>query len=187
MNSASCCPNSIQTTSDREAVRTMAPRSQQTPKTQRRFGTPWGELSYVCRRIHHCLYVKKSPSSARRYLSRLEGLLDNLPENEMAILREEGLALLHELKGQKHQAIEHRKREIELTKRLQRSVRKSVQSGNYDERMAASILSDRDHAALEERRAILRSLEEHDRPGPQNGLRPRGQSDGASKNCNHVI
>jgi hypothetical protein len=90
----------------------------------------------------------------------LERILHQLPDNDLAILRQEGLALLHELKGQRRGAIEHRQREIQLTERLRKSVLKSVQAGDYDERMGASILATRDGAALEERRAILRALQE---------------------------
>jgi hypothetical protein len=138
--------------------------NQQPPKTQRRFGTIWGELEYVCKRIHYWLYRRKSPSSARRCLSRLERILNQLPDNDLAILREEGLALLHELKGQRRGAIEHRQREIQLTERLRKSVQKSVHAGDYDERMGESILANRDGAALEERRAILRHLQEQADP-----------------------
>ncbi len=165
----------------------MVSRKQLPPKTQRKFGTIWGEVHYVCRRIHHWLYVRNSPSTAKRYLSRLEGLLKKLPENDLAIVREEALALLYELKGQKHDAMRHRKREIELTERLHRSVRNSVKDGDYDETTAATILSGRDDTALAERQAILRLLQKQDLPESQNGMRSRGQGNGVSKKPKHLI
>lgn len=128
-------------------------------KTQRRFGTIWGELDYVCRRIHYWLYGRNSKAAARRYLGRLEHILAKLPENDLAILRQEGLALLHELRGQNRSAIKHREREIQLTERLHDSVRESVQAGEYDERMGVSILVGRNAATLRERRAILQALQ----------------------------
>jgi hypothetical protein len=87
-------------------------------------------------------------------------MLKRLPANELAILREEAMALLHELQGQRTEAIEHRQREIQLTERLHKSVLRSVQAGDYDERMAASILAAHDDAALKERRTILRNLQQ---------------------------
>ena len=132
------------------------------PKTKSRrtkSGNVWGELADVCRRIHVSLYEKQDRILARRYESRLERALSDLPDNDLAILREEGTALLHELRCEKEQAIEHRKREIQLIKRLQDSVHKSVKSGDYDATMAASILAGRDAGALEVRRMILRDLQ----------------------------
>lgn len=148
----------------------MLHRKPKPPKTQRRFGTIWGELEYVCKRVHFWLYRRKSKTSARRYLNRLDRILVKLPDSDLAILREEGLALLHELKGQLSGAMEHRQREIQLTERLHNSVRQSVQAGDYDDRMGASILVGRDAAALEERRTILRALQEQ-----QNSSRAAGK------------
>jgi hypothetical protein len=134
-----------------------------TRKTRRKFRTVWGELEYVCARIHDLCYVKRSKRSAISiYLPRLRRLLRQLPENDMAILREEGLALLHELGGDTGEAIKHRKREIQLMERLHAD----VGAGDYDEKMKASILVGRDLPALEARREILRALkkEENSRP-----------------------
>jgi hypothetical protein len=74
----------------------------------------------------------------------------------MAVLRQEGLAQLHELKGDKSAAIKHRKREIELMEKLQDEVR----NGAYDKKTKAWILANRDEKALQERRDILRKLEQ---------------------------
>jgi hypothetical protein len=132
------------------------------PRTQRRFRTVWGELDYVCKRIHYWLYRRRTPAIARRYLGRLERLIHELPDNDLAILREEALALRDELKGHRPGAVKHRRRELDLTERLHKSVHQSVAAGSYDEGMAASILAGRDGAALEERRAILADLlDEH--------------------------
>ena len=130
------------------------------PSTRRRFRTAWGELQYLCDKIHYWLYTRKDKASARRYLGRLARILSELPENDRAILREEGLALLHELKGEMSAAIKHRQREIELMKELH----EEVASGGYDEKMAASILVGRDRKPLQERRAILKTLEEGSSP-----------------------
>jgi hypothetical protein len=66
---------------------------------------------------------------------------------------------------------QYRKKEIELTERAQKSVQESVDRGDYDARTAAWILQGRDSKELEERRAILRALEQQmdNRPN-RNGL-----------------
>jgi hypothetical protein len=131
-------------------------QSRQRPKSvRRRFRTVWQELEYLCARIHTLWYVKENQRrAANAYLGRLERLLADLPENDMAILRAEGLALLHELKGDSAGAIKYRRREIQLMERLL----EDVNAHDYDEKMKASILVGRDEQALQERRAILKSL-----------------------------
>jgi hypothetical protein len=76
------------------------------------------------------------------------------PENDMAIIREEGLALFHELKNDLSAAIAHREREIQLTERLH----KEAQSPRYDESTRAYMLRDRGVLELKQRRAILEAL-----------------------------
>jgi hypothetical protein len=138
------------------------------PRTSRKFATVWGELEYVCRKTHYWLYLRKNRASARRYLGRLQRLLGNLPENNLAILREEGLALLHELRGQLEAAMAHRQREIQLMESLERTVDRSVREARYDQKMAAAILAGRESTVLDERRGILRALTDElgSRAGP---------------------
>lgn len=124
----------------------------------------WGDLEAVCRTIHVSLYKKHNKTLVKRHQPQLEQILARLPKNGLAILREEGAALLHELKNEHASAIEHRKREIRLIERLQESVRKSIAAGDYDRQMGGSILEGRDSDALDARRAILRSLEERKAP-----------------------
>lgn len=120
----------------------------------------WAELAQLCGEMHQWLYGKrKMLSVARRHEARLESLLERLPANDMAILREEGFALLSELRQDTPNAIKHRKREIELTERLRASVQQSVAAGHYDAAMGSSILACRDAAGLRKRRAILETLE----------------------------
>jgi hypothetical protein len=130
------------------------------PKNQKRFGTLWGELAYVCQKVHYWLHERHRRAPARRYQCRLEQVLGKLPKDDQAILREEGLALFHELKREPAVAAQHRKREIRLIEELQESVQKSVEAGHYDHATATSILAGRDAAALQKRREILTALEE---------------------------
>src|SRR5437763_1683269 len=90
------------------------------PSTQRSFGNEWAELDYLCRKVRFWLYQRKDRTRALYYRDRLLGVLDKLPANEMAIIREEGFALAHELDGKIEEAIEHRSREIALMERLHR-------------------------------------------------------------------
>jgi len=154
------------------------------PKTSRKFGTVWGELEYVCRKIHYWLYERNDRTSARRYLGRLQRIVGDLPDSDLAILRAEGLALLHELRGELSDAVAQRRREIHLMERLQRSVDRSVREARYDERMAAAILAGRDSAALEERRNVLQALAEELRckhePGTSSTKSIRGPLDSGS-------
>jgi hypothetical protein len=125
------------------------------PSTRRTFANRWGELDYLCKKIRFWLYSRKQTANANRYLDRLEQVLGQVPENEVAIIRHEGLALLHELKGEIGGAIAHRKKEIALMDRLH----KEAQSPNYSASARAYMLRDRDDAALMERRVILESLQ----------------------------
>ncbi len=121
----------------------------------------WAELAELCQKIGVRLYGRNHDKQlARRYQRRLELIMTQLPENDLAIVRQEGAALLSELKGDLDSAIEHRKNEIELTERAQKSVEESVKRGDYDAETAAWALQGRDSKALEKRRAILRDLEE---------------------------
>jgi hypothetical protein len=133
-------------------------QSKQRPrKARRKSQTLWGELQSICTKIHQLRYGKgNKASSASRYLPRLDRILRELPPNDMAILREEGLAQLYELKGNQRAAIKHRKREIELMKKLQ----EEVKNGAYDKKTKAWILANRDQKALQERRDILQKLEQ---------------------------
>lgn len=118
----------------------------------------WGELSDVCQRVHRHLYENGNRAAARRYRQRLESITGELPDNDSAILREEALALLHELADDIPQAVRHREREIELIEWLHDSVRESIETGRYDKRMGSSILAGWGKPVLAERRKILRRL-----------------------------
>ena len=130
----------------------MVPKHPRPPMTQRRFFNDWGELAYLCKKIRYWFYSRMQKTRAERYLNRLERVLHNLPENGSAIIRQEGLALLHELRGEIGKSVMHRQREIELIERLH----KEAQS--HDDSTRAYMLQDRDMAALHERRAILEAL-----------------------------
>jgi hypothetical protein len=124
------------------------------PPTQRRFATIWGELSYLCRKVHYWLYARKQRARAEHYLARLEGVLRDLPENDLAIIREEGLALACELKGELDDAITHREREIQLIHRLHRE----AALPRYAQSTRDYMLRGHGVADLQERQKIVESL-----------------------------
>ena len=156
-------------------VRSMNRKMMQPPTTLRRFATIWGELDYLCRKIRYWLYTRKQQAKAEHYLDRLEGVLGKLPENDLAIIREEAWALLCELKGELDGANAHREREIQLIKRLHRE----AESPRYAESTRAYMLQGHGTADLQDRRAILQSLRKakapHHRTAALNGVQPIGE------------
>jgi hypothetical protein len=102
------------------------------------------------------LYTQNKKKNAERYVDRLERVLKALPPDELAILRQEGLALLYELRGRIDKAIKHRMNEIALMERLH----SEAKSPGYAASTRAYMLRDREISALEERRAILNALQD---------------------------
>jgi hypothetical protein len=137
------------------------------PVTKRSFVSPWVELDYLCKKIHYWLYVRKNKARADRYQDRLEQVLKVLPNSDdnLAIIRQEGWALLHELKDEASQSILFRTREIELIERLHELAR----SPRHDEKARAYMLQGRDAVALQARRDILHSLKQEKLGRNRNG------------------
>lgn len=134
------------------------------PPTQRTFANAWSELDYLCRKVHFWLHARQERARALIYRDRLERVLHSLPQSR-AILREEGLSLLSELRGDLADSVKHRTREIELMERLHLE----AQSKQYDKATRAYMLQGRDAAALAERRRLLDSLLH--RLNPSNGAK----------------
>ena len=116
-------------------------------KTRRLFVSNWDELGYVCDKVRDLIYIKGKGASARRYRNRLERLITELSGNDLAILRVEAIALLHELNDDIGEAVKYRQQEIELMERLHRSNPSSY------------ALTNRGTAVLANRKKILKSLE----------------------------
>jgi hypothetical protein len=140
-------------------------REPPTAKNRKRLRGVWAELAYLREQIHALWYEQGNKTLARLHQKPLERALKALPENDMAIVRAEGWALLHQMRGEISLAIQWRQREIELIEFLHDDVRRSVAAGNYDERMARSILGHRDEAGLQKRRDILNALMEENTQG----------------------
>src|SRR5215467_3058510 len=88
------------------------------PATRRVFGSNWVELDYLCKKIHYWLYLRNQRSHAQRFLQRLKRVLAKIGDDDFAIVRQEGLAQFHELKGDLGSAMFHREEEIRLTELL---------------------------------------------------------------------
>jgi hypothetical protein len=126
------------------------------PSTRRTLAGGWGELDYLCKKVHYWLYTRKQKAGAVRYRDRLEQVLRGLPKDDVAIIREDGLALLYEMRAELGKAIAHRKREIALMEGLHREAR----SPRYSDRARDYMLEDRKPVDLQRRRDILEALEE---------------------------
>ena len=145
----------------------MIAKKQKPPPSQRRFPHAWTELVYLCRKIHYWLHVRGSRPRANRYQTRIEQVLDELPQDGMAIIRQEALALLNELKGDLSKSIFHRAKEIELTERLHQL----AEAPTCDAKTRAYMLQYRDTEALQARRVILQELLKKKRDVSNNGAR----------------
>ena len=88
------------------------------PPIRYKFANEWDELEYLYHQLLYWLYEREDASKARRYADRLEQLLPNADPDHQAIFGEECWSLVYETKGNLRKAIEHRKNEIRLIRRL---------------------------------------------------------------------
>jgi hypothetical protein len=126
------------------------------PPTRRAFASVWDEMLYVCGKAHYWLYVRQERSSAKRYLSRLGGLVKRVPRNSRAIIKAEASAILAELQGDIKLAAKWRRQEILLMKRLHEIAEKEML--HTKRRVRAGMLSGRGKRVLNERQRILARL-----------------------------
>src|SRR5438105_3257246 len=89
------------------------------PASRRKFVSQWDEICYLYDKLLYWLYGREDVSKARPYAERLEQLLAKVDPNHDAILGEECWSLVYERKGDLRKAIEFRKHEIRLMRRLQ--------------------------------------------------------------------
>jgi tetratricopeptide (TPR) repeat protein len=88
------------------------------PPDRRTFADEWDEIDYLHDKLLYWLYQRADPRKAHRYAQRLERLLLTAAPDHDAILGEECWSLVHETKGDLPRAIESRKNEIRLIRRL---------------------------------------------------------------------
>lgn len=133
----------------------MTPKKSKRTESSQTTAKLWGELSDLCRKTRYWLYTRKDKTKALPYAERMQTVLRRLPANRLAIVREEALALMCELKGQVGEAIAHRQREINLMIRLH----DEAGLPRYDESTRAYLLRGRDTADIKQRRSIVESLQ----------------------------
>jgi tetratricopeptide (TPR) repeat protein len=90
--------------------------STKSPPTRRKFKTAGDEINYLYDKLLFWLYGRGNPRQALRFAGRLERLLT--PSDREAIMGQECLSLIRELKGDLPRAIKHRNEEIRLIRRL---------------------------------------------------------------------
>jgi tetratricopeptide (TPR) repeat protein len=83
-----------------------------------KFANEWDQIGYLYDRLLYWLYERQDARKARRYADRLERLLPKADPDHQAILGEECWSLVYETKADLRKAIEHRKNEIRLIRRL---------------------------------------------------------------------
>ena len=105
--------------------------------TERRFANHWAELDYLCKKDRTWLHTRQKRLYARRYLDRLRPVFEGIAQEIHAILREEGYALLCELKSCNY-------REISVMSRLL----KDAESPGMLQALKTYMLKDRDENAI---------------------------------------
>ena len=130
----------------------------------------WAELDRVCRRVHESWYKNKNRNSGERFVRQLDRILKKLPENDVAIVRQDALGLFRQLQGDNVGAIKHRQEEIRLIEQLHDDVRRNLDSGKYTRSTAEYVLEGRDVNNLNERRAMLRAIEEEIKVRDKNSI-----------------
>ncbi len=88
------------------------------PPIRYKFANEWDELEYLYHKLLYWLYEREDARKARPYADRLKRLLPKADPNHQAIFGEECWSLVYETKGDLRKAIEHRKNEIRLIRRL---------------------------------------------------------------------
>ncbi len=88
------------------------------PPQRRKFAHEWDEIDHLYRKLLYWLYGREDIGKARPYADRLEKLLAVAAPHHDAIFGEECWSLVHEVKGDFAQAIQHRENEISLIRRL---------------------------------------------------------------------
>jgi tetratricopeptide (TPR) repeat protein len=120
------------------------------PADRRKFATEWDEVGYLYDKLLYWLYQREDVGKARRYAGRLERLLAKLDPDHGAIFGEECWSLVCEAKGDLRKAIEHRKNEIRLMRRLH-EISRNTPAEEY-------VFKDRGYDALSDRLDLLAVL-----------------------------
>jgi hypothetical protein len=88
------------------------------PRSQRRFEGHWDEILYLYQKILYWFYPVRDRERAMYFSRRLARRLRESKIGGEAIKGQECWALIYEVQGRPASAIKHRKKEIDLIKRL---------------------------------------------------------------------
>ena len=120
------------------------------PPDRRTFADEWDEIGYLHDKLLYWLYQRADMKKALITAPRLEQLLAAVAPDHDAILGEECWSLVYEAKGELEKAIESRKNEIRLIRRLH-----ELSQGKPHEAIA---LKDYGYDALSDRLDLLAVL-----------------------------
>src|SRR4051812_9740583 len=98
------------------------------PRNRRRFRTDWDEIHYRCIKAAYYLHHKLDRRGAVPHVARLRQLLPAAADFNRAILGQSAQALIGEFDEKWKEATAFRKREVQLTLRLYKSLRPHSQS-----------------------------------------------------------
>jgi tetratricopeptide (TPR) repeat protein len=113
------------------------------PADRRKFANEWDEVGYLYDKLLYWLYQRQDARKTRPYAERLAELLPKADPDHEAILGEECWSLVHEANGNLQNAIEHRKNEIRLIRRLHELARKAPDPEAVRKHYGYADLSDR--------------------------------------------
>lgn len=119
------------------------------------FRNIWARLADQCIVIHALMYENRDLARARKLLPELELLLQQVSDDDGAIVTAEAFALCYELRDELDLAISYRFREIELLERLYEDIR----INDYDDDLKQTLLEGRGEEDLAARKAIIVDLE----------------------------
>src|SRR5439155_519509 len=99
------------------------------PGDRRKFADEWDEIGYLYDKLLYWLYGRADARKARPFVERLEKLLPKVDPEHEGIFGEECWSLLYEAKGNLPKAIDYRKNEIRLIRRLHEISRNAPHEG----------------------------------------------------------
>ncbi|HUY35105.1 MAG TPA: hypothetical protein VMV69_20315 [Pirellulales bacterium] len=120
------------------------------PRDRRKFANEWDEIEYLYDKLLYWLYQRENVGKARPYAERLGSLLPRAAPGGETIFGEECWSLVYESRGDLPNAIEHRKNEVRLIRRLHELAR--------NVRQRDLVLKDYGHEDLSDRLDLLATL-----------------------------
>jgi hypothetical protein len=99
------------------------------PPDRRKFAGAWDEIEHLYQKVLYWLYQRENVNKAQPFAARLERILASADPDESAILGAECRSLIHEARGELQKAIDYRRKEIRLIRKLQNLAQHSPDQG----------------------------------------------------------